>query len=134
MSRRLAVPLISLCLALVLTACGGDGDEDGGGDLETGSGVLELSNGTTYDLTLDSGGCTTADPSSVSFSAGGDGVTVTADAVQGTGFLLMSGDFEAEGRVDSASVGDGVATLTGVVTEADDTASPNDFTLMVRCA
>ncbi len=134
MSRRLVVSLSALFLVLVLAACGGDGDGDGGGDVEAGSAVLELSNGTTYDLTLDSAGCTTVDASSVTFTATGDGITVIASAAGGTGSLLTSGDFEAEGRIDSATVGEGIATLTGVVTEADDTASPNDFTLTAGCA
>ncbi len=142
---RLRMLALLTVMALVLAACGGDDETvettEAGDVTETtlttmpeiaqGTGDLALSNGNSYPLAID-GTCDVTE-TGASFTATSGDVMVTVSAPEGFGTLLMSGGFEAEGRIDELIVTDGNISAYGVVTEADDTASPNDFELVANC-
>jgi hypothetical protein len=121
----------------LFAACGADSGSSG--SATTGgaavSGQYEF---TTADesvqVTLTGVTCTTSGASSFEMS-GGEGTTITASATDGSGQVVLGGDIEFEGRVDSAQVSDdGTLVANGTGSIADHTASPTTFEIRGACS
>lgn len=103
-------------------------------ELEGGRAVIGIGDGTVYELVID-GACAIPDRSSVAFRADDGRLSVTVEATDGAGSIVISGGDEREGRIDTVAVGEVAdVTLDGIVSVADDQApSTQPFSLRANC-
>jgi hypothetical protein len=103
-------------------------------ELEGGRAMIGMGDGAVYELRID-GTCAIPDPASVAFRAVDGRLSVTAEATDGAGSVVISGGDQREGRIDTVTIGEtGDVTLDGIVSVADDQA-PNTqpFSLRANC-
>jgi hypothetical protein len=103
-------------------------------ELDGGRAVIGIGDGTVHELTID-GTCAIPDRGSVAFRAIDGSLSLTVEATDGAGSLVLSGGDDREGRIDAVTIGEtGGVTLDGIVSVADDQAPDTQpFSLRANC-